>query len=133
MEYRKLKKLILRVFIKSCEIKLYFIDYVIILHYFLLPIGIAGNWIWWNFAFSGLLTVFFFAKLWRRVWIINEDDFVVLRYSGKPARFSRGVCALYLGIFMNVVICPITLVIESILIELFGITEPRVMFLRSGQ
>ena len=112
---------------------MYFIDYVIILHYFLLSIGIAGNWIWWNFAFSGLLMVFFFAKLWRRVGIINEDDFVELRYSGKPARFPRGVCALYLGIFMNVVICPITLAIESILFELFGITEPRVMFLRSGQ
>ena len=52
--------------------------------------GVAGNWVWWNFAFGGLLTVFFFAKLWRRAGIMTEVEFAEIRYSGKPARFLRG-------------------------------------------
>ena len=60
--------------------------------------GIAGNWLWWNFAFGGLLTVFFFAKLWRRAGIMTEVEFAEIRYSGKPARFLRGFRAVYLGL-----------------------------------
>ena len=52
--------------------------------------GISGNWIWWNFAFGGMLTVFFFARLWRRAGIMTEAEFAEIRYSGKPARFLRG-------------------------------------------
>jgi solute:Na+ symporter, SSS family len=66
--------------------------------------GIAGNWIWWNFAFGGMLTVFFFARLWRRAGIMTDVEFAELRYSGKPAAFLRGFRALYLGIPINCVI-----------------------------
>lgn len=91
--------------------------------------GIAGNWIWWNFAFGGLLTVFFFAKLWRRAGIMTEVEFVEIRYSGKPARFLRGFRALYLGIFMNIIIMGwINVAMESILVGMFGIPQAQVMF-----
>ena len=90
--------------------------------------GIAGNWIWWNFAFGGLLTVFFFAKLWRRAGIMTEVEFAEIRYSGKPARFLRGFRALYLGIFMNVIIMGwVNVAMESILTGMFGIPETQVM------
>nr|HPI39120.1 sodium:proline symporter [Ignavibacteriaceae bacterium] len=49
--------------------------------------GVSGNWVWWNFVFGGLLTVFFFARLWRRAGIMTEVEFAEIRYSGKPARF----------------------------------------------
>ena len=90
--------------------------------------GIAGNWIWWNFAFGGLLTVFFFAKLWRRAGIMTEVEFAEIRYSGKPARFLRGFRALYLGIFMNIIIMGwVNAAMESILTGMFGIPETQVM------
>lgn len=91
--------------------------------------GIAGNWIWWNFAFGGLLTVFFFAKLWRRAGIMTEVEFVELRYSGKPARFLRGFRSIYLGIFMNIIIMGwVNVAMESILMGMFGISQTQVMF-----
>ena len=58
--------------------------------------GIAGNWLWWNLAIGGMLTVFFFAKLWRRSGIMTDVEFVELRYSGKAAAFLRGFRAIYL-------------------------------------
>lgn len=66
--------------------------------------GIAGNWLWWNLAIGGMLTVFFFAKLWRRANILTDVEFVELRYSGKPAAFLRGFRAIYLGLFMNAIV-----------------------------
>ncbi len=66
--------------------------------------GIAGNWLWWNMLLGGMLTVFFFARLWRRADIMTDCEFVHIRYSGKPARFLRGFRAVYIGIFMNVVV-----------------------------
>lgn len=66
--------------------------------------GIAGNWLWWNMLFGGMLTVFFFARLWRRAGILTDVEFTEIRYSGKPAAFLRGFRALYLGLFMNIVI-----------------------------
>jgi Na+/proline symporter len=66
--------------------------------------GVAGNWLWWNFVFSGILTVFFFARLWRRVGVLTDVEFTELRYGGKPAAFLRGFRALYLGIIVNAVI-----------------------------
>ncbi|MCB9247465.1 MAG: Na+:solute symporter [Ignavibacteriales bacterium] len=66
--------------------------------------GIAGNWLWWNLAIGGMLTVFFFAKLWRRANIITDVEFVELRYSGKSAAFLRGFRAIYLGLFMNAIV-----------------------------
>ena len=66
--------------------------------------GIAGNWLWWNTAIGGMLTVFFFAKLWRRAGILTDVEFVEIRYSGKPAAALRGFRALYLGLFMNSIV-----------------------------
>jgi solute:Na+ symporter, SSS family len=66
--------------------------------------GIAGNWLWWNMLLGGMLTVFFFARLWRRVNILTDAEFVDIRYSGKEARFLRGFRAVYIGIFMNAVV-----------------------------
>ncbi|MGD8780249.1 MAG: Na+:solute symporter [Ignavibacteria bacterium] len=66
--------------------------------------GIAGNWLWWNMAIGAMLTVFFFAKLWRRANIMTDVEFVELRYSGKPAALLRGFRALYLGLFMNAIV-----------------------------
>ncbi len=66
--------------------------------------GIAGNWLWWNLAIGGMLTVFFFAKLWRRANILTDVEFVELRYSGKSAAFLRGFRAIYLGLFMNAIV-----------------------------
>lgn len=66
--------------------------------------GIAGNWLWWNMLFGGMLTVFFFSRLWRRAGILTDVEFTEIRYSGKPAAFLRGFRALYLGLFMNIVI-----------------------------
>jgi solute:Na+ symporter, SSS family len=66
--------------------------------------GISGNWLWWNFLIGGMLTTFFFAKLWRKANVLTEVELIELRYSGKPARFLRGFKSLYLGVFMNVLI-----------------------------
>src|SRR5574337_1157303 len=63
--------------------------------------GIAGNWLWWNFLFSGMLTVFFYARLWRRSSVMTDVEFTEIRYSGKPAAFLRGFRALYLGVPIN--------------------------------
>jgi Na+/proline symporter len=90
--------------------------------------GISGNWLWWNFAFGGMLTVFFFARLWRRAGIMTEAEFAEIRYSGKPARFLRGFRALYLGLFMNVIIIGwVNKAMTSILQGLFGIDESLVL------
>ena len=66
--------------------------------------GVAGNWLWWNFVFSGTLTVFFFARLWRRAHVMTDVEFAEIRYSGKPAAALRGFRALYLGIPVNLII-----------------------------
>ncbi len=66
--------------------------------------GISGNWLWWNMLIGGMLTTFFFAKLWRRSGVLTELEFIELRYSGKAAAFLRGFKAVYLGVFMNVII-----------------------------
>src|SRR5688500_20205287 len=66
--------------------------------------GVAGNWLWWSMLLSGMLTVFFFARLWRRARVMTDVEFVELRYSGKPAAFLRGFRALYLGLPINLII-----------------------------
>jgi len=66
--------------------------------------GIAGNWLWWSQCLSGMMTVFFFARYWRRSEILTDVEFVELRYGGKPAAFLRGFRALYLGALMNCLI-----------------------------
>ena len=66
--------------------------------------GVAGNWLWWCFVMSGMLTVFFFARLWRRAHVMTDIEFAELRYSGKAATFLRGFRAIYLGVFVNLII-----------------------------
>ena len=64
--------------------------------------GVSGNWVWWIFLLTGLLTVFVYAKLWRRSGVSTDMEFYDLRYSGAPGRFLRGFRSIYLGIIFNV-------------------------------
>ena len=66
--------------------------------------GVAGNWLWWNGAISGILTVFFFARLWRRAGVLTDLEFAELRYGGRPAAVLRGFRALYLALPINLII-----------------------------
>jgi solute:Na+ symporter, SSS family len=66
--------------------------------------GVAGNWLWWNGAFSGVLTVFFFSRLWRRAGVLTDVEFAELRYGGRPAAVLRGFRALYLALPINLLI-----------------------------
>jgi len=66
--------------------------------------GIAGNWVWWAFLLTGMLTVFVYARLWRRAGIVTDLEFYEMRYSGPEASFLRGFRAIYLGVFFNVMI-----------------------------
>lgn len=66
--------------------------------------GVAGNWVWWAFLITGMVTVFLYAKLWRRTEVLTDIEFYEIRYSGKSAAFLRGFRALYLGVFFNIII-----------------------------
>jgi Na+/proline symporter len=66
--------------------------------------GVAGNWVWWSFLLTGMLTVFFYAKLWKRSGVMTDISFYELRYGGKAAAFLRGFRAIYLGLIFNVLV-----------------------------
>ena len=66
--------------------------------------GVAGNWLWWNLAMSGMLTVFFYARLWRRAGVMTDVEFTELRYGGKPAALLRAFRAGYLAVPINLII-----------------------------
>ena len=66
--------------------------------------GVAGNWQWWAFTLTGVATVFFYARLWRRSGVLTDLEFYELRYSGKAASAVRGFRAVYLGLFFNCII-----------------------------
>ncbi|MCT4639636.1 MAG: Na+:solute symporter [Bacteroidales bacterium] len=66
--------------------------------------GVSGNWVWWAFLLTGMLTVFIYAKLWRRSGVLTDLEFYEIRYSGKMAAVLRGFRALYLGVFFNVLV-----------------------------
>jgi Na+/proline symporter len=84
--------------------------------------GIAGNWLWWNFVASGMMTVFFYARLWRRSGVMTDIEFTEIRYSGKPAAFLRGFRALYLGIPINCIILGwVNLAMVKILMLVLGV------------
>ncbi len=85
--------------------------------------GIAGNWLWWNMAIGAMLTVFFFAKLWRRADIMTDVEFVELRYSGKAAAVLRGFRALYLGLFMNAIVMGW---VNKAMEKIFKVTIPEI-------
>jgi SSS family solute:Na+ symporter len=81
--------------------------------------GVAGNWIWWAFLPSGMMTVFLFARLWRRSGLMTDVQFAEMRYSGKPAAFLRGFRAIYLGLLMN---CMILGWVTKAMINIVGTT-----------
>src|SRR4030067_2535118 len=92
--------------------------------------GIAGNWIWWSFVFSGMLTVFFYAKLWRRAEVLTDVEFAEIRYSGKPATFLRGFRAIYLGLPVNLIIMGwVNLAIVKIMITVLDVTKIEALVL----
>lgn len=66
--------------------------------------GVAGNWVWWAFVLTGMSTVFFYARLWRRSGVMTDLEFYEIRYSGKAASFVRGFRSIYLGLFFNCMI-----------------------------
>jgi len=95
--------------------------------------GIAGNWLWWNFVASGMLTVFFFARLWRRSGVMTDVEFAEIRYSGKPAAFLRGFRALYLGIPINCIILGwVNLAMVKILTLTLGVTKTQALLIVLG-
>src|SRR5579864_7000465 len=86
--------------------------------------GIAGNWLWWNSVASGMLTVFFFARLWRRSAVMTDVEFAEIRYAGRPAAFLRGFLAVYLGILMNCIILGwVNLAMVKILSLILGVNK----------
>src|ERR1700739_1951837 len=90
--------------------------------------GIAGNWVWWSFLLSGMMTVFLFARLWRRSGLLTDVQFAELRYSGKPAAFLRGFRAIYLGLLMNCLILGwVTKAMTSIVASTLGVGDQRAL------
>jgi solute:Na+ symporter, SSS family len=95
--------------------------------------GIAGNWLWWSMLMSGMLTVFFYARLWRRAGVLTDVEFAEIRYGGKPAAFLRGFRALYLGIPINCIMMGwVNLAMVKILMLIFGITKIQALMIVFG-
>jgi Na+/proline symporter len=95
--------------------------------------GIAGNWIWWSMALSGIMTVFFYARLWRRAGVLTDVEFAEIRYSGAPARFLRGFRALYLGLPINLIIMGwVNLAIVKILMLILGLSKVQALVVAVG-
>jgi len=88
--------------------------------------GIAGNWLWWNMLFGGMITVFFFARLWRRADILTDAEFVSIRYSGRESSFLRGFRSIYIGIFMNVIVIGW---VNLAMVKIFQVIFPDFLFL----
>jgi len=85
---------------------------------------VAGNWLWWAFLLSGMMTVFLFARLWRRSGLLTDVQFAEMRYSGKPAAFLRGFRAIYLGLLMNCLILGwVTKAMTSIVSVTLGVSD----------
>ena len=95
--------------------------------------GIAGNWLWWNMLASGMLTVFFYARLWRRSGVMTDIEFAEIRYAGPPAAFLRGFRALYLGLLINCIILGwVNLAMAKILVVVFGISKGDALWIVVG-
>jgi solute:Na+ symporter, SSS family len=95
--------------------------------------GIAGNWLWWNMLMSGMLTVFFFARLWRRAGVLTDVEFAEIRYGGRPAAFLRGFRALYLGLPINCIIMGwVNLAMVKILMMIFGVSKIQALLIVFG-
>jgi len=90
--------------------------------------GVAGNWLWWSFLPSGMMTVFLFARMWRRSGLITDVQFAELRYSGKPAAFLRGFRAVYLGLLMNCLILGwVTKAMVNIISTSLGVSDAKAL------
>ncbi len=95
--------------------------------------GIAGNWLWWNAVIGGMLTAIFFSRLWQRANVLTEVELISIRYSGKPARYLRYFKAVYLGVFMNVLVIGwVNLALASLLEAFFDLTQFQVYALVFG-
>jgi SSS family solute:Na+ symporter len=95
--------------------------------------GIAGNWLWWCFVASGMLTVFFYARLWRRSGVTTDVEFAEIRYSGRPAAFLRGFRALYLAIPINCIILGwVNKAMVDILMLVLGVTKLQALAIVIG-
>lgn len=94
--------------------------------------GVSGNWVWWAMLLTGMLTVFFYAKLWRKSGITTDLEFYELRYSGKMASFLRGFRAIYLGVIFNVItMAGVCLAGAKIANILLGISQEETLFYSS--
>jgi solute:Na+ symporter, SSS family len=90
--------------------------------------GIAGNWLWWSFLLSGMMTVFLFARLWRRSGLLTDVQFAEMRYAGRPAAFLRGFRAVYLGLLMNCLILGwVTKAMTSIVAVTLGVSDSKAL------
>ncbi len=95
--------------------------------------GIAGNWLWWNFVASGMMTVFFYARLWRRSGVMTDMEFCEIRYSGKPAAALRQFRALYLAIPINCIVLGwVNLAMVKILMLVLGIGKAEALIVVMG-
>jgi SSS family solute:Na+ symporter len=95
--------------------------------------GIAGNWLWWCFVASGMMTVFFYARLWRRSGVMTDIEFSEIRYSGKPAAFLRGFRALYLAIPINCIVLGwVNKAMVDILMLVLGVTKLQALAIVIG-
>lgn len=92
--------------------------------------GVAGNWVWWAFTLTGVATVFFYARLWRRSGVMTDLEFYELRYSGKAASFVRGFRSVYLGFFFNcIIMATVSLAACKIAAILFGLERWQTLLL----
>lgn len=94
--------------------------------------GISGNWLWWSMLAGGMFTTFFFARLWQKSGVLTEVELIELRYSGRAAAWLRGFKAIYLGLFMNVLVIGwVNLALMAIL-EVFFDVSPETTYLITG-
>jgi Na+/proline symporter len=95
--------------------------------------GVAGNWVWWAFVLTGMATVFFYARLWRRSEVLTDLEFYELRYSGQAARVVRGFRAVYLGLVFNcIIMATVNLAACKIAAVLFGLERWQTLLFVGG-
>ena len=95
--------------------------------------GISGNWLWWNMLIGGMLTTFFFAKLWRRANILTELEFIEIRYSGIEAAFLRAFKSVYMGLFINALIIGwVNIALMSVIQVFFNVPQEYLIWIIAG-
>ena len=95
--------------------------------------GVSGNWLWWNFLAGGILTTFFFSKLWYKSGVLTELELIDFRYGGKEAKFLRLFKSVYLGVFINCMIIGwVNLALKDLLIAFFDVTNSQAYLLLFG-